>query len=129
MIKPSRVCAISLKYMPSPEGDNRLDIVIREDEVSATYFSSSLAVGGARHIRITFTDCYAVRYFVTEEHEVLCEGFSESDSEFAEVRGSPWLMAQPPYVHKLKHYVLGINHCFFECIASGFGVNPYPTNR
>ena len=115
---------ISLQYMPHPGGDNRLDIDIREGYASATYYASSHATGGSRFISILFKNCYAIRYVVTEDHESLCPGIEESESEFVEIRDSPWILSLPSYVQRMKHYAFGLNHGFFECIADTFEVQP-----
>jgi hypothetical protein len=115
-------CAIALEFLPNPDGDNRLDVRIRERVTTVTYFSSSRVVGGPRYINIVFEGCYAVRFVVTEEHEKLCPGINGVDSDFAEIRDSAWLKTLPDYVQSFKHFVLGINHCFFECIAPDFRV-------
>jgi hypothetical protein len=113
---------ITLEFEPSPDGDNRLDVKIGEGETSVTYFSSTHAKGGARYIKVAFRDCYAVRYFVTEEHEEYCPGLGELESDFAEVCDSPWLQTLPSYVHTLKHFIFRLNHSFFECIAGGYRI-------
>jgi hypothetical protein len=119
-------CAIALEFLPNPDGDNRLDVDIREGETSVTYFSSSRAVGGARYVTVVFKNCQAVRFFVTEDHDTFCPGFKDSESDFVEIRGSAWLKTLPDHVQSYKHFVLGINHSFFECIAPEFRIEVQP---
>ena len=118
--------AIELEYSPCPDGDNRLDIEIREGHTGVAYISSSRAKGGARRITIVFIECHAVRYFVTEDHESLCPGISDIESHFVEIEDSPWLCSLPKYLQTLKHYAFGLNHCLFECIAADYRVRPNP---
>ena len=120
-----RPTAIPLEFLPNPDGDNRLDVDIREGETTVTYFSSTRAVGGARYIKVVFDRCYAARFVATDDHEKLCPGL---ESDFSEVRDSAWLKTLPDYVQTFKHFVFGINHCFFECIAPAFRVEPLSGN-
>lgn len=145
--------AIPLEYLPSPDGDNRLDVDIREGETHVTYFSSSRAKGGARDIRIVFNDCVTVRFVATEDHEKECPGFGDLDSSFAEICDSSWLECFPVYRQSMeqivtdsstgsttfqgfsvydppwKHFAFGLNDSFFECIAGGYRVEPCPNEE
>jgi hypothetical protein len=121
-----RCITIPLDPIPSPDGENRLDIDIRERFASATYFSSTREAGGGRYVTILFTNYFACRYFVTEDHETLCPGISEAESEFVEIQDSAWIPSLPTHVHGMKHYVLAINRSLFECIADEFEIQRLP---
>jgi len=149
-MQPAHPRAIPLEFMPCYDGDNRLDVDIREGETRVIYFSSTRAKGGARFIQITFTDCVAVRFLATEGHEKECPGFGDLDSNFAEICDSSWLPCFPVYRQSMeqivtdsstgsttfqgfsvydppwKHFAFGLNHCFFECIAGGYRIEPSP---
>ncbi|MCA9046561.1 MAG: hypothetical protein KDA69_19695, partial [Planctomycetaceae bacterium] len=99
-----RVVPISLQYLPSPDGDNRLDVEVREGDTSVTYFASSRAEGGGRCITIHFKNCFAIRYVVTEDHESYCPGINDSESDFVEIHESSWVCSQPEYVQQMKHF-------------------------
>lgn len=121
--------AIALDYEPNPEGDNRIDVDIRERETRVAYIANMQNSGNPCEVDLVFENCVATKYIATEPDDSICPGWSSMNSDFGEIEASPWVSQFPHHISHYRHFVFGLNHCFFECIAESYRVELSPLLR
>jgi len=82
----------------------------------------------AGDVTIVFSNCIASKYVGSEPDDDIYPGWFEMESHFGELEKSEWLSNFPEHCRGYHHYIFGLNHQFFECVAKSFHINE-PSNE